>query len=273
MKIRPLYLLIFFLLGFVAIELFYTRIPFPYEKTVRTMGTTVRVKVVGPGAPHWTKRAIDEISRIDRLFSKFNPDSEISLLNRLAGRAPLQVSADTFNVLKLAEEVKRASHGAFDVSYGTQRIDLGGIGKGYAVESARRLLLKKEIKSAIIDMHSSIAVIGDGWKVGVRDPRDKDKLLGVVVLNDGEALSTSAQYEQPGHIIDPRTGKPAAKCLSATVIARDAALADALSTAVFVLGPKKGIKLIKRWPQVAALLVDAKGNVTTTNDNSGFKLR
>lgn len=258
MKIRPLYIFIIFLLLLTGIELFYTSLPITFERTSKVMGTTVRIKVVGPGAPHWTMRAINEINRIDRLFSKFNPDSEIGLLNRLAGRAPLQVSADTFNVLKLAEKVKRASRGAFDVKYGTQGIDLGGIGKGYAVESARRLLLKKGVRRAIIDMHSSIAVIGNGWRVGVRDPRDEGRILDVIVLNDGEALSTSAQYEQPGHIIDPRTGKPAAKCLSATVIARDAALADALSTAVFVLGPKEGMMLAEKM-NVKALIVDKNG--------------
>lgn len=253
----------------IGIELFYTRIPLTYERSAQVMGTTVRVKVSGPGAPHWTMRAVYEIKRLDRLFSRYDQGSEISLLNRLAGRAPLQVSADTFNVLKLAQEVNRASHGAFDVKRGKQGIDLGGIGKGYAVESARRLLLKKGVKSAIIDMHSSIAVIGNGWQVGVQDPQDRKKLLGVVVLNDGEALSTSAQYEQPGHIIDPRTGKPAGKCLSVTVVAKDAALADALSTAVFVLGPADGIKLLGRYG-AKALIVDRNGK---TYDNLGVKLR
>ena len=296
MKIRPVYFVIGLLLIMIGIELFYTQIPLSYERTARVMGTTVRVKVKGPGAPHWAMRAIYEMGRIDRLFSKFNPDSEIGLINRLAGRAPLQVSADTFDVLKMAVEINRASKGAFDVTLGrpkalvldevnrkvfirtsnverrTSGLDLGGIGKGYAVESARRLLLKMGVKSAIIDMHSSIAVIGDGWRVGIRDPREKREeqgLAGTIVLNNGEALSTSGQYEQPGHIIDPRTGRPAKKCLSVTVVAYDAALTDALSTAVFVLGPADGIKLLRKYG-AKAFIIDKNG---TIYDNLGVKLR
>ncbi len=268
MKLRLFYLAAGLLLLLIGIELFYTRIPLTYERTAQVMGTTVRVKVSGAGAPHWTMRAIYEIKRLDRVFSKYDQGSEVSLLNRLAGRAPLQVSADTANVLKMAREVNRASRGAFDVNL-KQGLDLGGIGKGYAVETARRLLLKKGVKRAIIDMHSSIAVIGSGWRIGVQDPRNREKTLGVVVLNDGEALSTSAQYEQPGHIIDPRTGKPADKCLSVTVVTSDAALADALSTAVFVLGPAEGMKLLSRY-KAKSLIIDRNG---TLYDNLGAKLR
>jgi thiamine biosynthesis lipoprotein len=128
------------------------------------------------------------------------------------------------------------------------------------------------VKSAIIDMHSSIAVIGDGWRVGIRDPREKREeqgLAGTIVLNNGEALSTSGQYEQPGHIIDPRTGRPAKKCLSVTVVAYDAALTDALSTAVFVLGPADGIKLLRKYG-AKAFIIDKNG---TIYDNLGVKLR
>lgn len=259
---------IFLLLLLLAIESYYSILPISAERSAAMMGTTVRVKVQGPGASHWAQRALGEMHRLDKLLSNFNPQSEISLINQLAGKAPLQVSPDTKACLELAEKVKRLSGGAFDICW-SGKIDLGGIGKGYAVEAARRLLVKKRVRSAIIDAHSSIAVIGDGWRIGVRDPRDKEKLLGVVVLNDGEALSTSAQYEQPGHIIDPRAGKPADKCLSVTVVAEDAALTDALSTAVFVLGPEAGMALVKRLGG-RALIIDKNGMIY---DNLGLKLR
>jgi thiamine biosynthesis lipoprotein len=244
------------------------------------MGTTVRVKVSGPGAPHWARRAIREIQRLDRAFSRFDPHSEVSLLNRLAGKAKLQLSPDLASVLKTAEEVRLASNGAFNIRFHNSSLvishsslDLGGIGKGYAVEAARRLLLKKKVKSAIIDMHSSIAVIGDGWRVGIQGPRVQGlgsrKIIGVVVLNNGDALSTSGQYEQPGHIVDPRSGKPADKCLSVTVVAKDAALADALSTAVFVLGPADGWQLLEKF-KAKAFVIDRNGK---TYDNLGLKLR
>lgn len=281
-----------------ALELFYAFAPIPFERSAPVMGTTVRIKVTGKNAAHWAQRAIWEIKRLERSFSLFDKCSEIALINELSGRAPLQVSPDTFSVIKMAVEVNKLSRGAFDITmgqpshlvidekngkvmirarntprlcseqadHGAQSIDLGGIGKGYAVEAARRLLLKHGVKSAIIDMHSSIAVIGDGWKIGIRDPRVKGqgasskKLLGVIVLNNSDALATSGQYEQPGHIIDPRTGKKADKCLSVTVIAKDAGLADALSTAVFVLGPVEGMKLVNKLG-VKVIIVDKNGKI------------
>jgi thiamine biosynthesis lipoprotein len=118
-------------------------------------------------------------------------------------------------------------------------------------------------------MSSSIAAIGGPWKIGVKDPRKRSRILGVIILNDGEALSTSADYEQPGHIIDPRSGRSADKCLSVTVIALNAGFADALSTAIFVLGPGEGLKLANQQ-KVKVLIVDKKGKVY---DNFGFKLR
>ncbi|MFA6549074.1 MAG: FAD:protein FMN transferase [Candidatus Margulisiibacteriota bacterium] len=219
------------------------------EITIPVMGTTVRVKVSGPLAFWRARQAVAEIKRLEKIFR------------------PVTDSPDTVRVLALAEAVKKASHGAFDVRW-SGKIDLGGIGKGYAVEVARRVLLKNGVKSAIIDMHSSIAVIGDGWKIGIFDPRTKC-FFKRIVLNDKEALSTSGQYEQPGHIIDPRTGKAADKCMSVTVVCKDAALADALSTAIFVLGPTKGISLAAKIG-ARTLIVDKNGK---TYDNLSVKLR
>ncbi|MCU0641063.1 MAG: FAD:protein FMN transferase [Candidatus Margulisbacteria bacterium] len=275
MKVRPAYILILLLLLGSAWELYQTALPLTAERTAAVMGTTVRIKIKGAGAPHWTSRAIWEMQRLDRSFNRFDPRSEVSLLNRLGSKARLQLSPDLTAVLKIAEEVRLASAGAFNIRFNNSALDLGGIGKGYAVEAARRLLLKKGVKSAIIDLHSSIAVIGDGWRVGIRDPRidkdgrEKQGVAGIVILNDGDALATSGQYEQPGHIVDPRTGRPADRCLSVTVVAKDAALADALSTAVFVLGPVDGRKLLARFG-ARSFIIGRNGKIY---DNLSVKLR
>ena len=240
------------------------------------MGTFVTVK--GEHAAE----AIKEIKRLDHLFSKFDPNSEVSRINAAAGRSQLKVSDDTFNAIAQAIEVSRLSEGAFDITLGRNgswrdmlidpdkktiylkkagmKIDLGGIGKGYAVEQAREILRGKGAKKALIDMHSSIAAIGGPWRIGVTDPRAQDTVLGVVLLNDGDALSTSGQYEQPGHIIDPRTGMKADQCLSVTIIGKDAGLADALTTAVFVLGPEKGMELIIKM-KVRGIIVGKSGKI------------
>jgi len=284
---RPLYLLIIFLLAIAFIS--FNKFTRSAERTAEVMGTTLRVKILDEDAEPFVKEAISEIKRLDKLFSRFDEGSEVSRINSAAGKAPVRVSSDTYKVIEMAVKVSRLSRGAFDIALGHsqdlkldksssrvylreagEKVDLGGIGKGYAVESARWLLLKQGVKSAIIDMHSSIAVIGNNWRIGIQDPRNQGKILGVVILNDGDALSTSAQYEQPGHILDPRTGKAADKCLSVTVVARDAGLADALSTAVFVLGPADGMKLIKSLKNVKVIIVDTKEIIY---DNFGFKLR
>ena len=300
MKIRPLFLLMFFLIIAVLFVLIPSKFQFSSEKTAEVMGTTVRVKINGQNAPQLVEEVLSEIKRLDKILTRFEKRSEVSLINYLAGKAPVEVSPDTLKVVEMAVQVNRRSQGAFDITLGHpqdliidkklrkvylrkagNKIDLGGIGKGYAVESARRLLLKEGVKSAIIDMHSSIAVIGNNWRIGIVDPRSEGRglpagqagakdVLGVVFLNDGDALSTSGNYEQPRHIIDPRTGKVADKCLSVTVIAKDAGLADALSTAVFVLGPIDGMKLAKSLSAVKAVIVDNKGIIY---DNFGFKLR
>lgn len=262
----------------------------PGEKTVMVMGTTLRVK--GDGA----QLAIDEAKRLDRLFSRFNPKSDISLINQAAGEKPVKVTKETFDLIATSLIVSDLSGGAFDVTLGRNgnyraialdrksqtvflrhkgmSLDLGGIGKGAAVELARHKLLANKAKKTLIDMHSSIAAIGGPWKIGVIDPRGaqpgmKAKLLEVVTLNDGDALSTSGGYEQPGHIIDPRNGRVANGCLGVTVIAQDAAIADALSTAIFVLGPEQGMKLANKLA-AKAVIVDRKGKI---NDNFSVKLR
>src|SRR5262249_21253669 len=129
-------------------------------------------------------------------------------------------------------------------------INLGSIGKGYALDRAAEMLRQNGITSALLHGGtSSVLAIGSppgqnaGWPVGVIHPWDADRRLGVICLRD-QALATSAETHQHfrynerilGHLIDARTGQPAERIASATAIAPTAAVADALSTAFFVLG-------------------------------------
>jgi thiamine biosynthesis lipoprotein len=254
------------------------------EETSLAMGTIVTVK------GNCASVAIAEIKRLDQLFSKFDSSSEVSRINAAAGRSPVKVSDDTFNAIAQALWVSKLSGGAFDITLRRNgswqdvllnrtknsvflkkagiEIDLGGIGKGCAVQSARELLRSLGVKKALIDMRSSIAAIGGPWKIGLQDPQRSGAMMGVITLNDGDALSTSGQYEQPGHIINPLNGKVANQCISVTIVAKDASLADALSTAVFVLGPDRGMKLIRSLPDTECLIIDSKGKLIPS---SGFK--
>jgi thiamine biosynthesis lipoprotein len=155
-------------------------------------------------------------------------------------------------------------------------LNLGGVGKGYAISKARAILVERGVKSAIISAGSSIAVIGDNkgkpWRIGIKDPRHPDDQIGVVKLEGGQALSTSGDYEQYfeiggkrfHHILDPLTGMPADQTRSVTVICNDATDADALSTAVFVMGPNRGLAFVAMFPDTYAVIIDRDGNVTTS---------
>ncbi|MEE8637750.1 MAG: FAD:protein FMN transferase, partial [Candidatus Margulisiibacteriota bacterium] len=199
------------------------------------------------------------------LFSKFNPQSEIYELN--SGKK-IRLSSDTSRILKEAKRLSKLTHGAFDVTLGQAggEIDLGAIAKGYAVESARKVLLKKGAESGMINLRSSIAVFGPKTrKVGIQHPRDRDRLIGIVELKNGQSLATSGDYERGKHVIDPRTGKPAQDCQGVTVIGKNAAETDALSTAVFVLGPKSGMKLVESLHEIEALIIDRNGKIISSS--------
>ena len=113
---------------------------------------------------------------------------------------------------------------------------------------------------------------GKPWKIGVQDPDNPQELAGVLSIREA-AVATSGDYqryfEKEGvryhHILDPATGYPARSGLKGTtVIAPDCALADALATAAFVLGPEKGLKLLEEWDEVEGVLITDGGKILTT---------
>ncbi|HLE18250.1 MAG TPA: FAD:protein FMN transferase, partial [Syntrophales bacterium] len=105
-------------------------------------------------------------------------------------------------------------------------------------------------------------------------PREENKVIGTIDITNG-ATATSGDYERffikdgvrYHHIIDPKTGFPAAKVQSVTIVAKDGTTADAVSTAVFVMGKEEGMKLIEKLPDAEGLIIDADGNITMS---SGF---
>src|SRR5262245_58449936 len=153
-------------------------------------------------------------------------------------------------------------------------IDFGGIGKGIALDAAAAVLRRAGVESAMLDFAGQVLVIGaaplpDGWTIGIADPDDRLAAAFAVRLERG-SLATSGNSERPvvssgrtvGHILDPRTGQPVAWNGSVTVLAEDATAADALSTALFVLGPKQGVAwAAERGIQVLFLERNAQGRL------------
>ena len=162
------------------------------------------------------------------------------------------------------------------------RIDVGGIGKGYAADRAVEALQAAGAVSGVVALSGDIKTFGrlpDGkmFPVGIQHPREEGSVLVWIDLLD-EAISTAGDYERYferdgvryHHILDPRTLQPARSCQSVTVIAREGVWADGLDTGIFVMGPERGMELIEQLPDIEAIIVDAEGRLLVS---SGLKRR
>ena len=163
------------------------------------------------------------------------------------------------------------------------QVDLGGIAKGYAVDRAIAILKQHGIPSAAINAGGDMYLLGQrhsrAWRIGIQHPRQTETVLETVQVHD-QAVVTSGDYErffeQDGiryhHIFDPLSGFPARACQSVTIIADSVALGDALATAVFVLGPDAGLKLLTQYPRTAALIVGADGTLYSSPDWASYRV-
>lgn len=154
-------------------------------------------------------------------------------------------------------------------------VDLGGIAKGYAADRAAAVLRSRGIENGIVAVAGDIRVMGrrpdkSPWRIAVQHPREPEKTLTVLELTD-TFISTSGDYERftivnnkrYHHIIDPRTGRPSKGVISATIIGDRGVVVDPLTTAVFILGPEKGMALVKKLGY-DAIVVDEDGRLMST---------
>jgi len=162
-------------------------------------------------------------------------------------------------------------------------LDLGGIAKGYIVDQAVDRLRANGIGSGIIDAGGDVYALGakaDGapWRVAVKIPPPAQAEYELVLSLKDRAVATSGDYRRGfdiggkhySHIIDPRTAWPVDAVPSATVVATDLTTADALATAVSVLGPEHGIKLINTLPDTEALILSREGAMLRAVTSTGF---
>ncbi|PLX86073.1 MAG: thiamine biosynthesis protein [Desulfuromonas sp.] len=150
-------------------------------------------------------------------------------------------------------------------------IDLGAIAKGYIVDRGVQVLRDHGVTQAALNAGGDMFLLGHHrdrpWHIGIKHPRKTTEVLATLSLQN-RAVVTSGDYErffEEGgeryhHLFDPKTGYPARACQSVTVVAPSTALADALATAVFVLGVEQGFELIGRFPETAALIVASDGS-------------
>lgn len=156
------------------------------------------------------------------------------------------------------------------------RIDLGGIGKGHAVDRAIAVLQSMDIEHALVTAGGDSRIIGDRfgnpWVIGIRHPDRKEEVIARIPLEDA-AISTSGDYERYfdengvryHHIIDPKTGHSASKVRSATIIGPTATRTDGLSKTAFILGAERALEIYNRLEDVDAILVTPDGTVKYTN--------
>ena len=268
------------------------------------MATVFEVFIAGKDgtyAGQTARAAFDEIDRIERLFSRFDPSSEMSRISRLRPGASLPVGIETVQVLGLATFVQSETDGAFDPNYRTAAarlakhpsvsprplgrilrlehtgrgfavirlrsgagappldLDLGAVGKGFALDRARAVLRDWGVDNALLHAGTSTA-LGTGPGPSAR-PRTKGWPVGAgaasgpgrVHLQNG-ALSGSGTEVKGEHVIDPRTGRPARGHRAAWAAHATAAAADALSTAFMVMRMSEIGAFCARHPEVWALV-------------------
>ena len=238
-----------------------------YTKRALLMGTFVDIQIA---SKRWAdsghldniiQGAFDEIRKIERIFTLYESDSKEFIF--------LSDKADYFRQL---------TGGAFDIFKGSKEAkpDFGGIAKGYAVDKAIYFLKSRGIRNAIVNAGGDMYCLGkskDGgpWRIGIRNPSQKNSNLATLLLTD-RAAATSGDYERPSHIVNPKTGKPVkAEMASVTVLANDCLTADALATAVFVLGPEKGMELLNNREDIEGVIVSKKMEKFKIDVSDGLK--
>jgi thiamine biosynthesis lipoprotein len=254
----------------------------PITRVQYLMGTICEISVAGlkeKALNEAITAGFEEIARLESILSTYDSESEVSMLNLSGAPASTPSSTDLFSLLRQSIEISKKTGGAFDVTLvenGYQHIalndlrrtiqfkkegltlDFGGIGKGYALDKAVEVLKKRGVKSARLNFSGNILCFSGNQThelVVLADPHDTNKTVLTLRINNA-SVSTSSQLEKRNHIVDPRLGKPAEFQGSVTVVSPTATEADALSTALLVLGPQKGLDLLTRqFPDSAALFL------------------
>ncbi len=158
------------------------------------------------------------------------------------------------------------------------RIGFGGIGKGYAAEQAKRLLINRGIQAGVVNASGDLAAWGyqpDGssWTIGIADPDNRWLPFSSIAIT-GMAVATSGNYEKfveiagkrYSHTIDPKTGFPVSGIKSVTIICSNAELADALTTPVTIMGVEAGLDMINQMRDIACIIIDDDGRIFTSNN-------
>ena len=254
-----------------------------YTFTHEAMTTTFEVIVAGQEreyARQASAAVFREVERINNLLNKYDAGSEIGQVNLLKAGEQVRVSIETMECLEKAIWAYTVSDGLFDPTVGTGfkwlvvdranfsigwkkggkgLIDLGGIGKGFAIDKAAEILADWEVTQAVIHGGTSTALaLGKEWELGVGGPWGEKAGLTTIKLKN-RALSGSGTEVKGEHIVNPKTGKSAKRHLAAWAVHPSATIADALSTAFMMMGPAHIARVCKTTSDTAAYVVSPDG--------------
>ncbi|MER7986244.1 FAD:protein FMN transferase [Streptomyces noursei] len=198
--------------------------------------------------------AVAWLHHVDAVFSTYRPDSAVSRLARGALRLA-DCPAEVRDVLALCERVGRTTDGWFSVTV-RGSLDPTGLVKGWAVERAAQLLRAAGAHHTCVNGGGDLQLNGEAapglpWRIGIAHPLRPGELCTVVTGRD-LAVATSGTAERGPHVLDPRTGAPATRLASLTVVGHSLTLTDAYATAAFAMGP------------------DARDWLTALDDHEGF---
>jgi thiamine biosynthesis lipoprotein len=237
--------------------------------------------LIGEDAEHLAavgEAAWEEVLRVERMLSRFDPAAEIARVNREAAGGPVLVDYELFAVLEDCRQWAEETEGFFDVGAASGirfadgvrldararrvefldprlRLDFGGFGKGYALDAAARVLERYEVAHALLHGGTSsvfargVREDGAPWLVGVRDPfaAEETELRQLPLRDCG--LSTSAVFAREGgtsDLIDPTSGQPLTQQAACVVATATAAEAEVLSTALLAMGKPRAREYLER---------------------------
>lgn len=285
-----------------------------------------RICIEGIDGNKILKQSNNIMKDFENKLSFYKEDSEISKINKNAGKEFSKVSSDTFNIIKLSKFYSNMTNGLFDVTIAPlvkewrinslspnvpseekikeiiklinyndiivddsnlsvkllreyQKIDLGGIAKGYIADRLIEFYKENNVKSAIVNLGGNIKVLGrkseeELWNVGIYYPKKNSNNIVCSLQLEGKSIVTSGAYERAfiynnniyHHILNPITGKPCETDLKSITIISDSSLeGDALSTPIFIMGKYKASEFMKKY-NISGVMITKDDEIIITKD-------
>ena len=246
----------------------------PHAEPVKMSDDLYRVLAISQSLAERTDGAFDvSVGPLVRLWRRARRQRELPTAERLETAR----GAVDFRAIKLDPKRKTVQ-----LIQPRMRLDLGGIGMGYAVDQALAVLKRQGIESAMIDASGDIGVSDPppgkvGWRIGIAPEGSQRKPTRFVMLANAALTISGDAYQHVeidgvrySHIVDPQTGLGLTDRSAVTVIAKDCTTADSYATAISVLGPEKGLKLAAETPEVEASIVQVQNGQPERFESDGF---